>query len=150
MSVLLHHHPQNIKIRFSALRARARFCQTIKSPLLIRKSSVLSYLDGLKNSGLLEADVVRDMENNLESSLGDEIDVNKAITGNFDAKITEYVDGRRLVGQQKLLNIFIPMLLSLITMDYVSASERQKCGQGSEGRFSQTAFEFYRYYLTEG
>lgn len=148
LSVLLHHHPQNIATRFKALSSRALSLKH-QNPLIIRKGPVISYIEELESMGLLDKAPASDIKRNLESSLKDEVEVSQVVTGSFVSKITDYLEGRRFILYKNSLNVFMPMLLSLITMDYVSALERNKCEGRSESRFSEVALEFYRYYLAK-
>lgn len=148
LSVLLHHHPQNPGNRFKSLREKAKkFYRKNGRPLLLRRSSLLGYLEKLRELNAFEPQTVQQMEDNIRSSIKGDVEVISIINSDFEIRISDLIRGVSPNIPNEVYGLFMPMLLALITMDYVSARERESCGSGSESKFSEVAYEFYKYYL---
>ncbi|MGC9209512.1 MAG: HD domain-containing protein [Nitrososphaeria archaeon] len=152
LSVLLHHHPQNIKARFISLRSKAKsFSKITCRAFVLKKSSVMAFVDDLNDLKAFEPSLLAQIRSNLQKSLEDVIDISHIIN-QYESEITNY--SRNPFKKEEELNrgmrIFMPMLLALITMDYVSAANRQPCSGSSTTnttKFSEVARDFYRFYL---
>ena len=148
LSVLLHHHPQNMSARFNSLKSRAEsFRKVIGNAFMLRKSSVMAFVEDLNGLEGFEPSLLAQLRNNIDMSLKNDIDILNVMT-HYDNKITRYLENPFNEKElEKGMRIFMPMLLALITMDYVSAGSREACEQKTSTRFSEVAEDFYRYYL---